>query len=39
MEKNKWQKHLAKEWEKEKKEKNPSSFREVMSKSKKNYKK
>jgi hypothetical protein len=39
MEKTKWQKFLMKEWEKEKKKKSPCSFREIMSKAKKSYKK
>ena len=39
MEKTKWQKHLMKEWEKEKEKKNPKSFKETMSKAKKSYKK
>jgi len=39
MEKTKWMKHLAKEWDKEKKKKKPSSFKVVMQKAKKNYKK
>jgi hypothetical protein len=39
MEKTKWMKHLMKEWEKEKKKKNPDSFKETMAKAKKNYKK
>lgn len=37
MAKNKWQKHLMKEWDKEKKKKNPDSFREVMSRAKSSY--
>jgi hypothetical protein len=39
MTKTKWQKHLMNEWEKEKKKKNPDSFKDVMSRAKKNYKK
>jgi hypothetical protein len=39
MKKNKWQKHLMNEWEKEKKKKNPDSFKEIMAKAKKTYKK
>jgi len=31
MTKTKWQKHLMDEWEKEKKKKNPKSFKEIMS--------
>jgi len=38
MAQTKWQKHLMKEWEKEKKKENPKSFREVMKKAKKSYK-
>jgi len=37
--KNKWMAHLAKEWNKEKKKKNPLSYSEVMKKAKKTYKK
>jgi len=39
MEKSKWQKHLMKEWEKEKKKDKPKSFREIMAKAKKSYSK
>lgn len=38
MEKNKWMKHLEKEWDKEKKKKNGLSYKEVMKKAKKSYK-
>lgn len=39
MAQTKWMKHLMKEWEKEKKKKNPKSFTEIMKLAKKNYKK
>ena len=39
MEKSKWQKHLMSEWDKEKKKKNPSSFKDVMAKAKSSYRK
>lgn len=38
MAKNKWLKHLEEEWKKEKKKKNPDSFKEVMKRAKKSYK-
>ena len=36
---NAWMKHLAKEWEKEKKKDSPKSYSEVMKKAKASYKK
>lgn len=38
MKKTEWMKHLSEEWEKEKKKKNPKSYKEVMMEAKKSYK-